>query len=133
MVKKLLAGVLALAIVLSLAIIPSVATDLVIDFSTEEGRATAQFFGTGCSFTTDAGTGSDQVAFLVNSDGGKYDNGMAVTFNAPYAGSASIEMKLICPDHVNAPGRYYRLHHKMNNGNYNTASLLSVEDHNYFT
>ena len=132
MVKKLLAGVLALAIVLSLAIIPSVATDLVIDFNTEEGRATAEFFGQGCQFKPDAGTGSDTVAYLVNEAGGKYDNGIAVTFDAPYTGSASIEMKLICPDHINgATG--YQLHHRTNSGNYHTEVLSAVEDHSYFT
>ena len=130
--RKLLAGVLALAIALTLVVIPAVAADLVIDFSTEEGRATAQFFGQGCQFQNDAGTGSDQVAFLVNEAGGKYDNGMTVTFNAPYAGSASIEMKLICPDYVNG-ARNYKIHHKTNDGNYHTEALAAVESNNYFT
>ena len=108
--KKVLAALVALAMLVTLFSAVSFAEDfdLFIDFGTEEGQACGEFFGNGRGCEYQADMGDPVKAHLENhtddgedasaDNGGLFNNGIKVKFNASANGTATLTLKLSCPD-----------------------------------
>ena len=141
--KKVVAILTALVIVLAMFIVPSFAEEITIDFNTEEGRAAGSFFGSECEYKEDAGTEGKTVAYLVNKNngadatednGGVYNNGLIITFDAAQDSEAEVTLTLICPDHINGAAGY-KLYYLFGDdtSKIEMADLSAVENHSFFT
>ena len=137
--KKIPAIITVILLVFAMTV-PVFAADVFIDYNTEDGRATSEFFGEGCTFRNDDWPmGGTYVAYLINKNngqdateenGGLYNNGITVKFSSDKAGPATVTLSLVCPDHSNGASGYALL--TSINGSDYTSNALDNADHKLF-